>query len=64
MQFLDIKTLCEKVGGTRPVNPATIYRMVNRGQLPKPARVGGSSRWVEAEVTAALTAMVEARHGR
>ncbi len=61
MQFLDIKTLCERVGGTRPVNPATIYRMVARGQLPRPARVGGSSRWVEAEVEAALQQALEAR---
>jgi predicted DNA-binding transcriptional regulator AlpA len=61
MQFIDIKTLCERVGGTRPVNPATIYRMIGRKQLPKPVKVGGSARWLASEVDASLTKMMEAR---
>ena len=46
MNFIDIKALCERVGGSRPVNPATIYRMIARRQLAKPCKIGGSARWL------------------
>jgi predicted DNA-binding transcriptional regulator AlpA len=36
---------------------ATIDRLVDRGILPKPARVGGVNRWERAEVEAAIAAM-------
>jgi predicted DNA-binding transcriptional regulator AlpA len=61
MQFIDIRTLCDWVGGSRPVNPATVYRMIKRRQLPLPVKVGGSSRWLVSEVEAFITKAVEAR---
>jgi predicted DNA-binding transcriptional regulator AlpA len=63
MQHIDIKALCERVGGSRPIHPSTAYRLVKRGLLPKPIRIFGSSRWIEAEVEVALAEMMEARNG-
>jgi predicted DNA-binding transcriptional regulator AlpA len=49
-------------GGTRPINPATLYRGVRKGRYPKPVKVGpGSSRWLRVECEAALAAMAEER---
>jgi predicted DNA-binding transcriptional regulator AlpA len=50
------------IGGSKPINPATLYRGIRAGRYPKPVKVGpGSSRWVRAELETALKAMVEAR---
>ena len=31
-------------------HPATIWRMTERGQLPKPIRIGGKTRWIRSEI--------------
>jgi predicted DNA-binding transcriptional regulator AlpA len=60
--FLDIKTVCQLVGGSRPTHPSTIYRLVRRGAWPKPIHVTpGSSRWLASECEAALAKLTEAR---
>ena len=60
--LLDRDTVCAFFGGTRPINPATLYRGVRNGRYPKPVKVGpGSSRWLRAECEAALQAMAEGR---
>jgi predicted DNA-binding transcriptional regulator AlpA len=60
--LLDRRAACEFFGGTRPINPATLYRGVRQGRYPRPVRVGpGTSRWLRAECEAALAAMVERR---
>ena len=61
MNFLDRKAMCRKVGGTKSIHPSTLYRLINKGVLPKPVRIGGSSRWIEDEVDAALAALVVRR---
>jgi len=43
------------------INPATLYRHIRRGLLPKPVKIGGSSRWLRSECEAALQAMVDGR---
>jgi predicted DNA-binding transcriptional regulator AlpA len=54
--------VCKFFGGTRPINPATLYRGVAAGRYPKPVKVGpGSSRWLRSECEAALQAMVQGR---
>jgi len=59
--LLDRKEVCRLFGGTRPINPATLYRHIRQGLLPKPVKVGGSSRWLRDECEAALQRMVDGR---
>jgi predicted DNA-binding transcriptional regulator AlpA len=59
--LLDRQAACAFFGGTKPINVATLYRGIRRGQYPKPIKVGGSSRWLRAECEAALRVMAEAR---
>ena len=64
-QLLDLKEACRFFGGTRPINPATLYRGGNAGRYPAPIKVGpGSSRWLRSECEAALQAMIARRAGR
>jgi predicted DNA-binding transcriptional regulator AlpA len=49
------------LGGTRPLNSATIYRLIKKGVLPAPIKVGASSRWLREECEAALARMVKGR---
>jgi predicted DNA-binding transcriptional regulator AlpA len=60
--LLDRDATCRFFGGTRPINPATLYRGISKGRYPEPVKVGpGSSRWLRSECEAALGAMVESR---
>lgn len=58
--LLNIKAVCAKLGG---VHPATVYRRVNDGTLPKPVKIGPRvARWMADEVEAALQQMANARN--
>jgi predicted DNA-binding transcriptional regulator AlpA len=57
----DIEAVCALLGGSRPLNRSTIYRLIRRGLLPKPLKLGGSSRWVRSEIEAALAALAVRR---
>lgn len=60
--LLDRAAVCRYFGGSRPINPATLYRGIRRGRYPRPLKIGpGSSRWLRVECEAALHAMAEAR---
>jgi predicted DNA-binding transcriptional regulator AlpA len=59
--LLDRKEVSRLFGGSRPLNSSTVYRHIRRGLIPKPVRVGGSSRWLREECEAALQAMVNGR---
>jgi predicted DNA-binding transcriptional regulator AlpA len=60
--LLDRREVCRFFGGTRPLNPATLYRGIRNGHFPKPVKVGpGSSRWLRSECEAALAQMAEGR---
>jgi predicted DNA-binding transcriptional regulator AlpA len=60
--LLDRGEVCRFFGGSRPLNPATLYRGIRQGHFPKPVKIGpGSSRWLRAECEAALTRMAEVR---
>jgi predicted DNA-binding transcriptional regulator AlpA len=58
MNLLDRVEVCRFFGGTRPINPATLYRGIKQGRYPKPVKVGGSSRWLREECEAALQSMI------
>ena len=60
--LLDRREVCRFFGGTKPLDPATLYRGIRKGRYPQPVKVGpGSSRWLRAECEAALSAMAERR---
>jgi predicted DNA-binding transcriptional regulator AlpA len=59
--LLDKWEVCRLFGGSKPINPATLYRNIKAGRFPKPIRVGGSSRWLRDECEAVLREMMEAR---
>jgi len=58
---LDLRSVCRFFGGTKPLHPATVYRNIKAGRLPKPIKVAGSSRWLRSECEDCLRAMTEAR---
>jgi predicted DNA-binding transcriptional regulator AlpA len=58
MELMDKGEVCRYFGG---LNPSTLYRHIRKGTLPKPVKVGGSSRWLRDECEAALRQMVEGR---
>lgn len=43
------------------VGKTSVYKLVKAGLLPKPVKIGGSARWIDAEVEAAIEAMKAAR---
>jgi predicted DNA-binding transcriptional regulator AlpA len=59
--LLNRREVCAWFGGTRPLDPATLYRGIRKGRYPAPVKVGGSSRWLRAECEAALQSMIEQR---
>lgn len=60
--LLDRDAVCRLFGGTRPLNPSTIYRGIRAGRYPAPVKIGpGASRWLRSECEAALRAMIEGR---
>jgi predicted DNA-binding transcriptional regulator AlpA len=61
MDLLDRRAVCRLLGGSRPINASTIYRLIRRGLLPRPLKLGGSSRWVRSEIEAVLAALVVRR---
>jgi predicted DNA-binding transcriptional regulator AlpA len=58
MNLLNRNEVCHFFGG---INPATLYRKIRQGVLPKPVKIGGSSRWLQSECQAVLQAMVDGR---
>ena len=62
MDLLDRGEVCRFFGGSKPIDPATLYRGIRQGRYPKPVKVGpGASRWLREECKAALQAMVDGR---
>jgi predicted DNA-binding transcriptional regulator AlpA len=60
--LLDLRAVCRLFGGSRPINPATLYRGIRLGRYPAPIKIGpGSSRWLRAECEAVLQAMMNGR---
>lgn len=58
IRLLDKREVCFAFGG---LHPSTLYRHIRNGRIPRPIKVGGSSRWVRSEVEAALQAIVDRR---
>lgn len=60
--YLDIRALCRKIGGSRPIDPSTVYRKVQAGLLPKPIKLGRVARWREDEIEEVLHDLANARN--
>ena len=58
MNLLNRNEVCHFFGG---INPATLYRKIRQGILPKPVKIGSSSRWLREECEATLQQMVDGR---
>jgi predicted DNA-binding transcriptional regulator AlpA len=56
--LLNQKEVCRLFGG---ISSATLYRHIRRDLLPKPVKIGNSSRWLLSECQAVLQAMVDGR---
>jgi predicted DNA-binding transcriptional regulator AlpA len=64
-ELLDLREVCRYFGGTKPINPATLYRGIKSDRYPAPIHVGpGSSRWLRSECEAALREMIGRRASR
>jgi predicted DNA-binding transcriptional regulator AlpA len=59
--LLDKGEVCRYFGGTKPINPSTLYRNIRKGIYPKPLKVGGLSRWLRTECEQVLRSMVDGR---
>jgi predicted DNA-binding transcriptional regulator AlpA len=58
----DRRTVCAFFGGTKPINPATLYRGIQDGRYPQPFHPSpGLSRWLASECHAARDALIAAR---
>jgi prophage regulatory protein len=56
-RMLRLPAVMDRTGISRP----TIYRLMQKGEFPKAAKIGGSSVWPEREVTAYIEKAMEAR---
>ena len=58
----DIRKSCRILGGSKPINPATLYRGVKQGRYPAPIKIGPQlSRWILSELLAVRTAAIQER---
>jgi predicted DNA-binding transcriptional regulator AlpA len=63
--LMDVAETCRFFGGSRPINPATLYRGVKSGNYPAPVKTGpNTNRWLRAECQARLDAMIASRTDR
>jgi predicted DNA-binding transcriptional regulator AlpA len=58
----DIREVARFFGGTKPLHPATVFRLLKRGVIPAPIKIGPqTSRWIPDECRRALRAMMAQR---
>jgi predicted DNA-binding transcriptional regulator AlpA len=43
------------------LHASTIYRLIAKGILPRPVKIGASSRWLRAEIELALKTLIDGR---
>lgn len=56
-RWLSRREVSERIG----LGNTAIYGMIAAGEFPRPVKIGGATRWVEAEVDAWMRAREEAR---
>jgi predicted DNA-binding transcriptional regulator AlpA len=61
-ELLDCYEACKFIGGSRPINPATLWRGVKAGRYSRPIKIGPQSvRWRRSELQADLDRMIAER---
>jgi predicted DNA-binding transcriptional regulator AlpA len=61
-ELLDKDAACRLIGGSRPINPATLYRGVKTGIYPRPVKVAPNvSRWRKSEIVSAIEKRIAQR---
>jgi predicted DNA-binding transcriptional regulator AlpA len=54
-KLLTMTETCQFFGGSKPINPATLYRGIKAGRYPAPVKIGPNiSRWLLARCEASL----------
>jgi predicted DNA-binding transcriptional regulator AlpA len=62
--LLDVYAACAFIGGSRPINPATLWRGVKAGRYSQPIRITPQSvRWRKSELQADIERMNADRDG-
>ena len=57
-ELLDSTAACQFIGGSRPINPATLWRGVKAGRFSQPIKIGTKSvRWRKRQLQADLERM-------
>jgi predicted DNA-binding transcriptional regulator AlpA len=60
--LLDVKAACRFIGGSKPIDPATLWRGVKSGRYSKPINIGAQSvRWLRSELAADRARMIAER---
>jgi predicted DNA-binding transcriptional regulator AlpA len=61
-QLMDGKATCAFLGGTKPIDRATLWRGVKSGRYPPPVKIGPNScRWLRSECQVAVQRLIERR---
>lgn len=58
--LMDVRQVAKVAGN---VSVATVWRHTSSGKLPKPIKIGGSTRWLTSEIKEFLSQRVAARNG-
>lgn len=58
-RLLALPEVCRELGGC---HRATVYRLVQEGELPPPCKIGARSAWPESEVAALVERLKAARN--
>jgi predicted DNA-binding transcriptional regulator AlpA len=61
-ELLDEAATCKFFGGTKPINPATLWRGVKKGRYSKPIKISDQAvRWRRSDLQADIARMVAER---
>jgi predicted DNA-binding transcriptional regulator AlpA len=63
--LLDVYEACRLIGGSRPINPATLWRGVKEGRYSKPIKISRQAvRWKRSELQRDIERMIAERDGK
>ena len=59
--MIDILLRDKEVARMLGIGPASVWRMSARGDIPKPVKLGGSTRWRTSDITACIERLTTER---
>jgi len=61
-EYLDQDAVCRFLGGSKAIHPATLFRLVKSGKVPRPIKISpNKNRWLRRELEAAIAQRVAER---